>query len=249
LWSDQLFNGPLSDMPGGMNDSDLEPSGDRVRRSVRFDPTGWLMLCRIADAYWDGKRHPACDAAVLDAILGTTTAFPAEPDPAFNATVSELVAATAKRLSQPTKKFNFGAEVAAAITRAAESYPALPNPAAPPSLGFVRKLPTGMPPVPTGPWVVTVPKHFAHLLPESDLRAFLETALLQKAERLHLDGHPRKTLPAPRALPPTQSVLTLRYLDEAMVSILAALPLTAPIRDERLPIALQWLSSALQFRA
>ena len=72
--------------------------------------------------------------------------------------------------------------------------------------------------------------------------------LVAKAARLGLDRLPEKVLPPPQALPCVESVMTSRHLDEALVCILAALPLTAPIPDDRLVTTLRWLRSALQLR-
>jgi hypothetical protein len=85
-------------------------------------------------------------------------------------------------------------------------------------------------------------------LPSSDLRSFLDKALVAKAARLGLDALPPKVLPPPRGFPVPESVATGRHLDEALVAILAALPLTAPLPDERLVTTLRWLRSALLLR-
>lgn len=223
-----------------------ENSGDRIRRTVRLDPPGWLCLCRFADAYWEGKRHPATDAALLDAILETTP-FPSAPTPAFNAAVATLVEETAQRLNLINKKFHYGADVAKAMLDAAASYPNVERAPGSP-LPFARRLPSGSPPVPAAPWALSIPLHFAGKVPEDGLRAFLDGALVAKAARLGLDRLPEKVLPPPQALPCVESVVTSRHLDEALVCILAALPLTAPIPDDRLVTTLRWLRSALQLR-
>lgn len=72
----------------GMSD---EPSGTRLRRTVRLDEGGFNALCRIADAYWDGKRHSAADAALVDALcpptpIPTSTSPPSDVSSAGNGT-------------------------------------------------------------------------------------------------------------------------------------------------------------------
>lgn len=226
--------------------TDDPSSGDRVRRTVRLDPSGWLCLCRIADAYWEGKRHPATDAALLDAIMEPTP-FPAEPSPEFNAKLAAFVEAAAQRLNLTTKKFHYGSDVSKALIDASATYPNVERAPGSP-LPFVRRLPSGNPPVPTAPWALSIPMHYAGKVPESDLRPFLDAALVAKAERLGLAGLPEKVLPPPAALPCVESVMTMRHLDEALVAILAALPLTAPISDDRLHTTLRWLRSVLLLR-
>lgn len=221
-------------------------SGDRFRRNVRLDPAGWTCLVRYADAYFEGKRHPATDAALLDAILKPTP-FPEAPSAAFNAAVAHLAETTAQRLNLVNKKFNYGADVTKALLEATAVYPKVDRAAGDP-LPFSRKLPSGSPPVPSAPWTLSVPIHYSGLLPETDLRSFLDKALVAKAARLGLDTLPPKHLPPPTGLPVPESVLTGRHLDEALVAILAALPLTAPIQDDRLVTTLRWLRSALILR-
>lgn len=218
-------------------------SGDRQRRNVRLDPAGWSCLVRYADAYFEGKRHPATDAALLDAVF-TPTLFPAAPEAAFNAAVARLAETTAQRLSLLTKKFHYGADVAKAVLEATETYPKVGRAVTDP-LPFARKLPSGSPPVPSAPWTLSVPLHYAGLLPENDLRSFLDKALVAKATRVGLEGLPPKVVAPPKGLPCPESVMTSRHLDEALVAILSALPLTAPIEDERLVTTLRWLRSAL----
>lgn len=221
-------------------------SGDRVRRSVRLDPAGWLVLCRIADAYWEGKRHPAIDAALLDALMHPV-AIPDTPSPEFNAHLSTLIEHLAQRLIPTTKKFHFGEDVTKALLAAVVSYPKIERaPGAP--LPFVRRLPSGSPPVPTAPWALTCPIQFSGKLPEADLRPFVDAALLHKATRLGLDA-PEKILPTPRSLPSLESALTTRHLDESLVAILAALPVASVIHDDRLHTTLRWLRSNLLMRA
>jgi hypothetical protein len=219
-------------------------SGDRTRRSVRLDPAGWTMLVRIADAYWEGKRHSATDAAVLDA-LSPLTLYPSKPEQAFNDALTALCETVARRLSQPTKTFHFGDDAAKALIKASDVYPALLDKPLP---GFIRKLPTAIPALPSGPWVVNIPEQFAHLLPDSDWRSFVDKALVNKGTRLGFSGLPEKTLPVPTALPSLQAVMTSRHLDEALVAILCALPQTAPLKDDRLQTTLRWLASAVQSR-
>jgi hypothetical protein len=221
-------------------------SGDRFRRNVRLDPAGWTCLVRYADAYFEGKRHPATDAALLDAILKPVM-FPAEPEPSFNAAVAHFAETTAQRLSLVNKTFHYGADVTKALLEATARYPKVERATADP-LPFVRKLPSGSPPVPAAPWTISLPLHFSGRLPATDLRSFLDKALVAKAARLGLDALPPKVLPPPRGFPVPESVATGRHLDEALVAILAALPLTAPLPDERLVTTLRWLRSALLLR-
>jgi hypothetical protein len=134
-----------------------------------------------------------------------------------------------------------------AILDAAATYPNVERTHGSP-LPFARRLPTGNPPVPTAPWALSIPKGFADKLPEHGLRSFLDGALVAKAARLGLDRLPERDLPPPRALPSLDSVATSRHLDEALVCILAALPLTAPLPSERLLTTLRWLRSALALR-
>ena len=221
-------------------------SGDRVRRSARLDPSGWLVLCRIADAYWEGKRHPAIDAAILDALMQPVD-IPETPSPEFNAHVATFVEHLAQRLNPVTKKFHFGDDVAKALLAAVVVYPNIERAPLGP-LPFVRRLPSGSPPVPTAPWALTCPIQFSGRLPDTDLRAFVEEALLQKGLRLRLDD-PKKILPPPRSLPSLEAALTTRYLDESLVGIVAALPICSAIHDDRLHTTLRWLRSVLILRA
>lgn len=226
---------------------DVKSDNARWRRTVRLDPAGWSMLVRVANAYWDGKRHPAAEASILDAVMPTTE-FPAEPEPAFNEAVANFVEALAMRLQHLKKKFFYGNDVAKTLIAVPDSYPALSWTAA--SLPFVRRQDTACPPVPEAPLAITGPLRYAELLPKSDFRPFVDDSLIKTARRLALAGLPQKILPPPKALPSVEAMMASRYLDESLVSVVAALPFTSALADDRrLPTTLRQLRWVLMLRS
>ncbi len=212
----------------GMSD---EPSGTRLRRTVRLDEGGFNALCRIADAYWDGKRHSAADAALVDALCPPTPIPTATSEAFANQVLAPFIETCAQRLNQ-NKRFHYGADVVRALQEGAAP---LSRP-----LSFVPE------PVPMAPWALTVPLELSGQLPESGLRAFIDGALQQKAAWLGLSG-PATTLPLPTQLPHIETIIRSRHMDEALVAILAGLP-WVPAGNERVPAAMRWLRSTLALR-
>ena len=173
--------------------------------------------------------------------------LPSKQTHAFNAALVAVIETVAQRLSQTNKTFHYGSDVARALIEASDTYPSSKRQPGDP-LPFVRRLPKGIPPVPSAPWALSIPLHYAARLPETDLRAFVNDAFVRKAARLGLDGSPNKSLPPPLTLPCRELSMTTRHLEEVLVGILTALPVVAPSHDERVGTTLRWLRSALLVR-
>lgn len=227
-----------------MSARDDEPgSGDRVRRSARLDPEAWEALWLITEAYWHGKLHPAAEAALIEALFPPIR-IPKRATTDFLAQLSECVASLAERVSQTTKRFNYSDDVVAALMAVAEGMEQGEDaPELPVLVRRVGKLPE----LPKAPMGISLPMHFDALLPETDFRPFLSSALVDAAKRLGLSANTR-ILPAPIALPPPQVVRTTRYLDYPFVAVLTALPLAAPSPPDSLRVALRWLRTGLRLK-
>ena len=227
-----------------MSDEELNLSVDRAQITFRFDKVGWSAFCRYSQVYFEGAKTPAIEAAVLDALLDPVP-FPEAPSFEFTEKVADFCEALATRLTNVNKQFHYGADVAEALIAAVDAYPELSG-QSPDILPFARFLQAeDEPELPKVPAYFKLAVQFQALLPDK-VRPFITESLVKKVESLRIaDPMPVHLLP-PRALPTMQVAKLGRHLDESLMALLAALPLT--VEHPRLPVCLRWLRTALKCR-